>query len=131
MLHLQASLRKLRELKEYSVEKFTSDYLVSDSALHNFQVAIGALTDIGNYLLRRKSNIIPETRGEVFTALCSIRVIDKSMEQELVRMVRFRNLIVHAYASVNLHVVYQVLQSKLSFLESLAATLIKQFKLAK
>jgi uncharacterized protein YutE (UPF0331/DUF86 family) len=126
ILHLQDTLRKLRELQKHSKTEFLSNFRISDATLHNLQLAIESITDIGNYLLRRKTDIIPETRSEVFEALCRIGILEKSAETELIRMAKFRNLLVHAYATIDLQQVYEILHNQLPFLESIANTLSKQ-----
>lgn len=52
IVHLTEALTRLEKLQQYSKEEFLSDFRTSDAALRNFQIAIEALTDIANYLLK-------------------------------------------------------------------------------
>jgi uncharacterized protein YutE (UPF0331/DUF86 family) len=71
VLSLQEAIRKLSELSKVSKKKFLSEYTISDTILHTLQITIEVITDIGNYILKRKGHKIPETRVEVFEFLCN------------------------------------------------------------
>ncbi len=124
ILYLHDALRKLAVLSRSSKEEFVQDFRISDAVLHNLQVAIESLTDIGNYILRRGGHKIPQTRAEVFQLLCRHEYLKPHLEQEMLLMARFRNLLVHAYASIDLSQVYEILDSRLDLLRLTAASLI-------
>jgi uncharacterized protein YutE (UPF0331/DUF86 family) len=124
-LNLSNSLRKISELQSKSKSASLQDYTISDSVLYNFQVAIEAITDIGNYILRRGNHKIPETRAEVFELLCQHEYLDSSLENRLLEMSRFRNLLVHGYVAVNLSIVYEILQTRLDLLKQITSQLLR------
>ncbi|MDF1537486.1 MAG: DUF86 domain-containing protein [Candidatus Thorarchaeota archaeon] len=126
ILYLHDALRKLSDQSKHARATFLDDYTISDTVLHNFQVAIEAITDIGNYILKRGNHKIPETRGEVFELLCRHGYLDSSTEQSLAEMSKFRNLLVHGYAAVNLEIVYDILQTRLDFLKQVAVQLAEK-----
>jgi len=125
VISLHETLRKLEELKETTLNEFLSNYVVSDAVLHNLQLAIEALTDIGNYALRRGGHRIPETRANVFELLCSEGYLVEKSRDELVKMARFRNLVVHGYADVDLETVFDILQKQTPFLQDVASRLVQ------
>ncbi len=122
-LFLHEAIRKLSELKETSRAEFLKDYTISDTVLHNLQLAIEALTDISNYILKRSGHKIPETRVEVFELLCRAEYVEPDYEEDLVEMARFRNLLVHGYAAIRLERVYDIFQERLEFIISVAGKL--------
>lgn len=126
ILHLQDALRKLSELKEEPLAAVREQYTISDTILYNLQIAIEALTDIGNYLLKRGKHKIPRTRVETFELLCRHDYLKGIEEEDLATMSRFRNKLVHGYAGVDIDVVYNVLQNRYEFLRSIAVQLIEK-----
>jgi len=125
VIYLHDALRKLSDLRKTTRKEFLSDYRISDAALRNLQLVIESLTDIGNYILKRGGHKIPETRVEVFELLCRNAYLDPQLEQNLVLMSRFRNLLVHGYAAIDLAQVYTILQSRFDLLKQVATKLIE------
>lgn len=125
VIYLHEALRKLSELWKTTRKEFLSDYKISDATLRNLQLVIESLTDIGNYILKRGGQKIPETRVEVFEILCRNAYLDPQLEQDLVIMSRFRNLLVHGYAAIDLAQVYSILQSRFDLLKQVATRLIE------
>ncbi|MHA1742353.1 MAG: type VII toxin-antitoxin system HepT family RNase toxin [Candidatus Thorarchaeota archaeon] len=123
VLKLQESLNRLERVSTFSREEFMSDFMISDTALRNFQVAIEALTDIANYVLKRRGFAVPETRAGVFERLCDEGLLDGRWREKLVKMARFRNLLVHEYVAIDLSRVYEFLQSEVQFMATVAASL--------
>ncbi len=125
VLVLVESLRRLQQLKGYSEQEFLADFKISDAALRNLQISIEALTDIANYLLKRAGIEIPTTRTRVFEKLCESGILDDSLRDKLVQMARFRDLLVHGYAAIDLRRVHKILREETPFLESAAETLME------
>ncbi len=126
ILHLQEALRKLSELKEQPLAAVREHYTIRDTILYNLQIAIEALTDIGNYLLKRGKQKIPRTRVETFELLCRHDYLKGIEEEDLTTMSRFRNKLVHGYAGVDIDVVYKILQNRYEFLRMIAVQLIEK-----
>ncbi len=126
ILYLQDALRKLSELKEQPLDLILEQYTLRDTILYNLQVAIEALLDIGNYILKRGKHKIPRSRAEVFELLCRHGYLDIEHEEALTTMARFRNRLVHGYAAVNHKIVYDILQDRYEFLRMIAVQLIKK-----
>jgi uncharacterized protein YutE (UPF0331/DUF86 family) len=125
VIYLHDALRKLSELRKTTRKEFLSDYRISDATLRNLQLVIESLTDIGNYILKRGGQKIAETRVEVFELLCRSGYLDPKLEQDLVLMSRFRNLLVHGYATIDLAQVYGILQSRVDLFKQVATKLIE------
>jgi uncharacterized protein YutE (UPF0331/DUF86 family) len=127
VLHLQEALRKLSELKDQSLDSVREQYTIRDTILYNLQITIEALTDIGNYILRREKHQIPRTRGGVFELLCRSGILEGIDEDELKAMARFRNKLVHGYQELDIAIVYNILQNRYDFFRMIAVQLIEKF----
>ena len=121
---LTEALGRLNNLRHYSKKDFLGDFRNSDAALRNLQIVIEALTDIANYLLKRRGTEIPTTRAMTFERLCDLGLLDESLRDKLVQMARFRNLIVHGYAFIDFLGVYEILQTEVDLLGDVADELI-------
>ena len=125
-LLLQEALRKLSELKEQPLDLVLEQYTLRDTILYNLQVAIEALLDIGNYILKRGKHKIPRSRAEVFELLCRHGYLDLENEEALTTMARFRNKLVHGYQGVDDKIVYDILQNRYDFLRMIAFQLVEK-----
>ena len=65
----------------------------------------------------------PRTNREVFALLAQVGWIDATLLDSLSRMVGFRNILVHGYDDVDLDVVRDVLECRLTDLETFVAAI--------
>jgi uncharacterized protein YutE (UPF0331/DUF86 family) len=115
--HLRDAIRQLRELGTMPREVFLGDPRAVNSAKYLLIVATEAALDICNHLAARLSARSPEDYADCMAILGELGVIDGDLTTRLVRMARFRNLLVHLYARVNDAEVYRVIHEKLGDLD--------------
>ena len=115
--HLRNALRQLREIGATPREMFLADPRALNSAKYLLIVAAEAALDICNHLAARKAARSPEDYADCMTVLAEIGAIDRDLCARLVRMARFRNLLVHLYARVDDGEVYRVLRESLGDLD--------------
>jgi uncharacterized protein YutE (UPF0331/DUF86 family) len=113
-------LRVLRGFQPMTYEEFAKNYLYTDTAEHNFQVAIQAALDIGSIILADQSVMLPREYKDIFPALAEIGVLPADFAQKLVGMAKFRNVLIHLYLEVDLQRVYRYLQENLEDFEIFA-----------
>ena len=115
--HVRDSVRQLRELGQISAEQFVADSRLTNSAKYLLIVAAEAALDICNHLAARRGGRSPEDYADCMAIMAEIGVIDTDLSARLMRMVRFRNLLVHLYARVNDREVHRVVREDLGDLE--------------
>jgi uncharacterized protein YutE (UPF0331/DUF86 family) len=115
--HLRDAVRQLRELAQPPRELFVADPRVKNSAKYLLIVAAEAALDIGNHLAARRGARSPEDYADCMAIMAELGVIDDDLATRLMRMSRFRNLLVHLYARVNDGEVHRVIREDLSDLE--------------
>lgn len=115
--HLRNAVRQLREMGATSREMFVADPRTINSAKYLLIVAAEAALDICNHLAARKAARSPEDYADCMTVLAEIGAIDRDLCARLVRMARFRNLLVHLYARVDDGEVYRVIRESLGDLD--------------
>src|SRR5262245_38566642 len=83
------------------------------AVLHALQLAIEASVDIATHICAADTLGIPGSYAEAFDLIEKAGIVDAATGEDLKRMARFRNRIVHFYGEIDLRVVYRTLQDDL------------------
>ena len=126
--HLRDAVRQLRELGQPPRELFVVDPRAANSAKYLLIVAAEAALDICNHLAARRSARSPEDYADCMAIMAEIGVVDHDLATRLMRMSRFRNLLVHLYARVNDGEVHRVIREDLGDLERYLASVGRYLK---
>jgi uncharacterized protein YutE (UPF0331/DUF86 family) len=111
--HLRDAVRQLRELGHGPRQSFLADPRRVNSAKYLLIVASEAALDICNHLAVRRGARSPTDYADCMTILREIGILDEDLTARLVRMARFRNLLVHLYAKVNDGEVHRIIREDL------------------
>lgn len=120
--HVRDAVRQLRELGQSSQEAFLADARSVNSAKYLLIVATEAALDICNHLAARRGARSPEDYADCMAIMAELGVIDDALKVRMVRMARFRNLLVHLYARVDDGQVHRVIREDLGDLERYLAS---------
>jgi uncharacterized protein YutE (UPF0331/DUF86 family) len=112
------ALGKLKRLAEHSHREFLEHYEKIDSAKYNFIVTIESLIDICNRIIAKQKLGFPEDYADVVRLMKGKGVIEETLAQRLIQMVKFRNMLVHVYWKIENDKVYQYLTENLEDFES-------------
>jgi len=131
MVKLVSELRKgvsrLRELAELSRDSFLKDPDKIGSAKYHFIVAIESSIDMCNHIIARNGYRVPEDYGDTFKVMAEVGALDAKFAEELVKMAKFRNRLVHLYWEVDDQQLYGMIQERLGdfkdFLDSISSFL--------
>ena len=115
--HLRDAVRQLQDVARVSRETFVADRRMVNSAKYLLIVATEAALDICNHLAARRGGRSPADYADCITVLAEIGVIDDGLKRRLVKMARFRNLLVHLYWRVDDGEVHRVIQDDLGDFE--------------
>jgi len=107
---LDKIIEKLQDIKELSRENFMSDFFIHDTAIRNLVLGIEIVVDIGNHILLEVFHSSADTYKDVVLTLGEAKVVPENFAKENANMADFRNLIIHAYGSLDMKQVYQHLQ---------------------
>jgi len=70
---------------------------------------------------------VPDEAENVFAVLGREDVIEPDLTRRMVRMVRFRNILVHDYLDIDLQIVYHNLTDELGDFDRFAQTILDRF----
>ena len=116
-------LRKLADLDQYlgqvseyrgiTVEQYRGDWKTQRIVERTLQMAIEVCLDIAAHIIADRGLRVPATHAEVFEVLTEAGLLDPALRDPMVRMSRFRNLIVHEYARIDPAMVVRILREHL------------------
>lgn len=125
---MQEYLKILKQISRYNIEDFKSNPEHYGSAERFLQLAIECCIDIGSHIIASEGFRRPEDYADVFKVLGENKVLPEDFAAQLVKMARFRNLLVHIYLEVDLNQVYNILKNNLGDLEKFAKHIINYIK---
>jgi uncharacterized protein YutE (UPF0331/DUF86 family) len=116
---LRKSVRRLQSLRNLSQDKFIKDPDKIGSAKYHFIVAIESSIDMCNHIISRNGYRVPEDYADTFRVMAEVGTITENFSEELIKMAKFRNRLVHIYWEINDKQLYQILQNNLDDLKKL------------
>jgi len=128
---IEEHIKRIKVLPEVSYEEFTKNTIVQDVFFFNITQAIQKCIDIAVHIVSDEGWGIPSTQAEALEILHNKGVISKDMLEKLVKMVGFRNRIIHEYEKLNFEIVYSVYKNKstIADIEKFCLIVVEYFKL--
>ncbi len=127
---IREAVEKVRSYASLSDAEFFSDERNLYTVMYLLLRAIEATASICSHILARIAHRAPASYSECFETLRDLNLVDESLAERLIRMVRFRNLLVHQYWKVDPVRVLGFARENLgdfeAFLESLSTLLRRQ-----
>lgn len=114
---LREYLKVLRELQKASFEEFVSNPRIRYSVERCLHLAIECAINIGNHIISALQLRKPEEYHEISLILEENEVIPRQFAEEFVKMIRFRNILVHSYIDLDVSKLYSFLQERLGDFE--------------
>jgi len=119
---LEEYLQVLEALARYSEAEFLASPERYGSAERFLQLAIEATIDIGSHLVADLNLGQVEVSRDVPYLLAEAGKISPALRETWIKMIGFRNILVHDYLDIDRHIVYEVLQNHLADLRLLMQT---------
>jgi uncharacterized protein YutE (UPF0331/DUF86 family) len=122
---LDEYLSILRGLQGYTLEEFLANPEHYGSAERFLQLAIETTTDIGGHIIADLGLGEVNWYSDIAAVLAEKKHITDELREKWIRMVGFRNILVHDYLEIDRRIVYNVLQNHLADLEELKIVFAK------
>lgn len=122
---LNEYLHILQHYQDYDLETFLADPERYGSAERFLQLAIEATLDIASHLIADQQLGRVEKSRDLPRLLREHGLINDALEQRWIRMIGFRNILVHEYTEVDRRIVFRVLCEQLKDFRALRAVFAK------
>ncbi|CCQ93916.1 conserved hypothetical protein [[Clostridium] ultunense Esp] len=110
----------LKDIREnLSLEDFKKDLIIQGSVERYLHLTIEALLDIGNHIIADEGLGKVEVYSDIAKILSLNKYINKEQEEIFVKIIGFRNILVHDYLSIDKDIVYEILENGLGDLEDI------------
>ena len=123
---LDEYLEILSQLQGYSLEAFVADPERYGSAERFLQLAVEIVTDLGNHVIADEALGVVNWHSDIPRLLAEHNYISTELQETWIKMIGFRNILVHAYLDIDRTIVYEVLQTRLDDIAALR-TVFAQF----
>jgi uncharacterized protein YutE (UPF0331/DUF86 family) len=119
MNKLDEYLKVLRQLQRYEREEFLSEPEHYGSAERFLHLSIEALLDMGNHVIADENMGVVDWYSDVPKLFASKGFISSDLCEKWIRMIGFRNTLVHEYIDIDRAIVFEILQNGLEDIEQL------------
>ena len=121
---IEESLNRLEGIKVRPKEEFLKDQDAQDIACYRLLVAIEAALGLCYHVSAKHLKKVPEGYAECFANLADVGIIPTDLSENLQKMSRFRNLLVHMYWKVDYATLYELIQHNLNDLRHFSETIV-------
>jgi len=117
---LEEYIGQLREYAQVSADAYATDWKTQRIVERTLQLAIEACTDVCHHAISDRRLRVPSTYAETFEIAADAGLVPDTLRASLVKMARFRNLLVHDYTKIDPSVVVEILRTRLDDLATFA-----------
>jgi uncharacterized protein YutE (UPF0331/DUF86 family) len=126
---IDAYLKWVRQKRDPGFEAFRKDTDLQSIVLFNLIQSIQASVDIGAHIISDSEWGVPGSQSDIFEILEQNKIISRQLSQRMIKMVGFRNRIVHEYEKIDLRIVYNVWQKTSKDIEKYCKSVVTKYKL--
>ena len=121
---LNGYVSDLRSLQDVDAQTYSENLLIRRTVERTLQLGVQASLDIGQHIIAQEGFRTPDDNKDVFVVLSEENVIPAELLPDLIRMARFRNLIVHDYARIDNLIVHSILRHRLGDFDRYAQAIV-------
>lgn len=125
----ESYLKQVRQKKDPGISLFVKDNDLQSIILFNLIQAIQICIDIGSHIISDSEWETPSTQAAIFEILASKKVITNALAKKMIRMVGFRNRIVHEYEKTDMKIVHAVWKKHSADIERFCKAVAGKYKL--
>ena len=119
-------LKRIKDKRDVSLDRFLSDVDVQDIVLFNLQIAIQSCIDIASHIISDEELGVAGSTSEIFYILQENNYIDAQLTEKIVSAVGFRNLVAHEYGNLDLKKVYKIIHEDMEDIQVFLKEILKK-----
>ena len=122
---LDEYLSILEECKKYSFQEFNSKPEIYGSVERFLHLFIEAIIDIGNHIISDLNWGVTNWYSDIPITFFEKKLIDEELREKWIKIIGFRNTLVHDYVEIDRKIVFDVLHKNLIDLNELKRVFAK------
>lgn len=120
---IEEYLTILDRLRKYTIDEFVGDPERYGSAERFLHLSIEAINDLGNHMIADLNLGEVNWQSDIPKILFERGYLSSELQDKWIKMIGFRNVLVHEYLNIDHELVYNVLQNNLGDFRDLMAAL--------
>ena len=112
---IQRCVERAREEYYADPAGFATNFTRQDAAVLNVLRACEQSIDLANHVIKTRKMGIPASSAQTFELLQQKSVIDPDLAENLIKMIHFRNTVIHQYQRMDMQIVQKVITAGLGF----------------
>lgn len=125
--YVRDTVRRLEDIRSQGREAFLADPIVQSASERYLQVGIEAILDLAAHIIAREGLAVSTTyRAAMETLLCE-GILPSSHKEIFLRMVSFRNRIVHLYDRIDPGEIFTILEEHLGDFETFIRAITQRY----
>jgi uncharacterized protein YutE (UPF0331/DUF86 family) len=120
---IEEYLSILDRLRKYTIDEFVGDPERYGSAERFLHLSIEAINDLGNHMIANLNLGEVNWQSDIPKILFERGYLSSELQDKWIKMIGFRNVLVHEYLNIDHELVYDVLQNNLGDFRDLMAAL--------
>ena len=125
---LSTYVQQISEFRSLSVDKYKSDWKTQRIVDRTLHMMIEMCIDITGHLISDRKLRVPESYADAFRILNENGIVSDDLIEPLVKMSKFRNIIVHQYEKVDPEIVISILQRNIDDLKKFSDEIVTYMK---
>ena len=125
---LSTYVQQISEFRSLSVDKYKSDWKTQRIVDRTLHMMIEMCIDITGHLISDRKLRVPESYADAFRILKENGIVSDDLIEPLVKMSKFRNIIVHQYEKVDPEIVISILQRNIDDLKKFSDEIVTYMK---
>lgn len=114
LTELDTYQKQIEEYREISVEQYRADWKTQRIIERTLQLMIELCVDIANHIISEKELPVPTSYANTFEILNQAGLISNELAKTMVKMAKFRNILVHQYTEIDAAIVVAILRDRLN-----------------
>ena len=125
---LSTHIEQIFEFRSLSVDEYKSDWKTQRIVDRTLHIMIEMCIDIAGHLISDRKLRVPESYADAFRILNENSIVSDALIEPLVKMAKFRNIIVHQYEKVDPQIVISILQRNIEDLQKFSDEIVTFMK---
>ena len=125
---LELYQKQIREFSDITLQDYKADWKTQRIVERTLQIMIETCADIANHIVSDRGMRSPTSYTDTFKVLFENNIIDSELFTIMVKMAKFRNIVVHQYEEVDAEIVIFILKKHLGDFERFKEAILAYLK---